>query len=75
LLLIEDRCVRRYGTATKHFAAGDGHYFVQKYKLPRTISILRTLFSDGSPPDNQKISALRRPFFAFFDVATPLFAR
>jgi hypothetical protein len=48
---------------------------VQKYKLPRTISILRTLFSDGSSPDNQKISALRRQFFAFLDLAPPLFAR
>jgi len=75
LLLIEDRCVRRYGTATKHFAATDGHYFVQKYKLPRTISILRTLFSNGSSPDYQKISALRPPFFAFLDQAPPLFAR
>ena len=46
---IEDRCVRRYCTATKHFAAGDGHYFVQKYKLPRTISILRTLFPTALP--------------------------
>jgi len=66
LLLTEDRCVRRSCAATRWFVATDGHYFVQKYKLPRTIAILRTLFSDGSSPDNQKISANHRPGFAFF---------